>query len=259
MTFFSLSLLVLGLISQLACTAPRAPGSQDLTPPATRPAPAPAIPAAATPAAPSPAPAPAFAPLSIAAIGDSLTSPTPRTPNYLSELQKLCPRSRIDNFGVGGNMVNQMRARFERTLFAASRPRYTHVILFGGVNDLYSDLTAGRTVALIERDLSAMYQRAREANIHVVAVTVTPWGGFKRYFNASRQAATLELNRWILEQPSGGQVGSAVDAYPLLSCGTPERLCPELAAPFKDGLHFGPKGHERLARALHAQVFGSCL
>ena len=48
-------------------------------------------------------------------------------------------------------MVNQMRRRFDDDVFGPGKPAYTHVIVFGGVNDLYSDLTAGRTPALIER------------------------------------------------------------------------------------------------------------
>ena len=46
---------------------------------------------------------------------------------------------------------------------------YTHVIVFGGVNDLYSDITAKRTVAKIESDLSTMYASAREHGAKVVA------------------------------------------------------------------------------------------
>jgi lysophospholipase L1-like esterase len=49
-----------------------------------------------------------------------------------------------------------------------------------------------------------------------------------------------------------------IDAYPLLSCGDAERLCPELAAPHKDGIHFGPAGHEKIGAALYEQVFKSC-
>jgi lysophospholipase L1-like esterase len=66
------------------------------------------------------------------------------------------------------------------------------------------------------------------------------------------------LNRWILAQPAAGTVDRAVDAFGLLSCGDPTKLCPEYAVPFHDGLHFGPKGHERLGRALFDEVFSGC-
>jgi len=202
--------------------------------------------------------APAPAPVIVAAMGDSLSDPRAGGGKYLDVLRKRCPRSRFDSYGKGGEMVNQMRRRFSDDVFGPGKPAYTHVIVFGGVNDLYSDLTAGRTPALVERDLTAMYDAAHRHGAKVVAITVTPWGGFTRYFNPTRLAATLEVNKWILAQRAAGAVEAAVDAYPLLSCGDTTMLCDRYTAPFKDGLHFGPAGHERLGEELYAQVFAGC-
>ena len=197
-------------------------------------------------------------PVVVAAMGDSLTDARSSGGKYLDVLRKRCPKSRFDNYGIGGQMVNQMRRRFADDLFAPGKPAYTHVIVFGGVNDLYSDRTAGRTPAGIERDIAAMYEMAHRHGAKVVGITVTPWGGFTRYFNQSRLAATLEVNRWILAQRDTGVIDAAVDAYPLLSCGDPTVLCARFAAPFHDGLHFGPGGHEELGEQLFAQVFSNC-
>ena len=206
---------------------------------------------------------PAFAdppkqPVTVAAIGDSLTDARSGGGKFLDVLRDRCPRSRFDNYGKGGQMVNQMRRRFADDIFGPGKPAYSHVIVFGGVNDLYSDLTAGRTPAKIEQDLLLMYQTARQHGARVVAITVAPWGGFTRYFNASRSAATLEVNRWILAQRDAGTVDAVVDAYKLLSCGDATVLCPRFQAPFKDGIHFGPEGHRKLGEALYDQVFSSC-
>jgi lysophospholipase L1-like esterase len=197
-------------------------------------------------------------PVVVAAMGDSLTDARSHGGKFLDLLRQRCPRSQFDNYGKGGQMVNQMRHRFDDDVFGPGKPAYTHVIVFGGVNDLYSDLTAGRTPALIERDLATMYDHAHRHGAKVVAVTVSPWGGFSRYFNASRSAATLELNRWILAQRDAGAVDAVIDAYALLSCGEPTVLCPAFTAPFKDGLHFGREGHAKLGEALFAQVFAGC-
>jgi lysophospholipase L1-like esterase len=201
---------------------------------------------------------PARAPVVVAAMGDSLTDARSHGGKFLGILQQRCPASRFDNYGKGGQMTNQMRRRFADDLFGPGKPAYTHVIVFGGVNDLYSDLTAGRTPAGIERDLAGMYEEAHRHGVKVVALTVAPWGGFTRYFNPSRSAATLEVNRWIVAQRDAGAIEAAIDAYALLSCGDPTRLCPRYMVPFSDGLHFGEEGHERLAEALFAQVFASC-
>jgi lysophospholipase L1-like esterase len=191
-------------------------------------------------------------------MGDSLTDAHSLGGKFLELLRERCPDSQFDNYGKGGQMVSQMRARFDHDLFAPDRPAYTHVIVFGGVNDLYSDLTAGRTPAKIEHDLAQMYDAAHRHGAKVVALTVAPWGGFRRYFNPSRGAATLEVNRWIFAQRDAGRADAVVDAYGLLSCGDPKMLCPAYVAPHKDGLHFGPDGHRRLFEALVAQVFGAC-
>jgi lysophospholipase L1-like esterase len=194
----------------------------------------------------------------VAAIGDSLTDERVGGGKYLEVLRKKCPESRFVALGKGGEMVNQMRRRFRRDVLLDGDKAFTDVIVFGGVNDLYSDLTAHRTVAKIEDDLSTMYGLAKERGMRVTAITVAPWGGFSRYFNQRRADATRELNGWIMLQVLGGKIDAVVETWPLLSCGDPERLCPEVAAPFKDGLHFGPLGHQKLGEALFAQAFADC-
>ena len=195
----------------------------------------------------------------VAAVGDSLTDARSSGGKFLSYLRERCPESQFDNYGRGGEMVNQMRRRFERDVTAPGKPVYTHVIVFGGVNDVYSDLTAHRTPQKIEGDLLKMYEMARAAGIEVVALSIAPWGGFRRYFNPTRSAATLEVNRWIERQANEGVVEHFVDAYGLLSCGDPEKLCPAFVPPFNDGLHFNVKGHEVLGEALFTGVFSDCL
>jgi lysophospholipase L1-like esterase len=198
----------------------------------------------------------------VAAVGDSLTDPRSGGGRYLDVLRKRCPKSRFDAYGVGGEMVSHMRARFARDVLGepadakSPKPRYTHVIVFGGVNDLYSDLTDGRTPAKIEADLTAMYEAARKQNMGVVAITVAPWGGLKGWYNTKRGAATREVNRWIAAQLKAGVIDGLVDSYPLLSCGNPERICKKLAR--KDGIHLNNAGHQVLGAEVYKRVFADC-
>lgn len=151
-------------------------------------------------------------------------------------------------------MVNQIRGRFEHNVLPILH-RYSHVLVFGGVNDLYSDLTAGRTTEKITTDLTRLYTASRLRDVQVIAFTVAPWGGFKRYFNARRGEATLRLNDWIRKQGTLGTVRHVIDSYALLACG--DALCPEHHEPFRDGIHFGPTGHASLGEAL-AQALPEC-
>ena len=139
----------------------------------------------------------------VAAMGDSLTDPKSHGGKYLEVLRQHCPKSRFDSYGVGGQMVNQMRRRFARDVLGdppdpdEPKPKYTHVLILGGINDICSDRSALRTNDKIKRDLSAMYGMAKDHGIRVVALTMPPWGGFKRYYNRRREASTLYLNQWI--------------------------------------------------------------
>ena len=194
----------------------------------------------------------------VAAIGDSLTDPKSNGGKYLQALRTRCPESTFDSYGRGGEMVNQMRKRFECDVIdhaRADRP-YTDVIVFGGVNDLYSDETAGRTVEKIAKDLAFMYGRARTAGLRVVAITVAPWGGFSKWFTPHRGDTTRKLNAWIAAQLDDGKIDRVVDAHALLACDDRERLCPDFAQ--KDGLHFTAKGHQKLGEALFAAAYADC-
>jgi lysophospholipase L1-like esterase len=193
----------------------------------------------------------------IAAVGDSLTDPRSHGGGYLDYVKARCPGLELDNFGRGGTMVNQMRRHFDEEVASSQKP-YTHLVVFGGVNDLYSDLTALRTPAKIETDLGYMYGVAKARGMRVIVLTVAPWGGFTRYFNPSRGEATHTLNAWIREQPAAGRVDGVIDAYALLSCGDPDTLCDRFFTPFKDGIHFGPEGHRLLGEALYRAAFSDC-
>lgn len=198
----------------------------------------------------------------VAAMGDSLTDPRSHGGKYLQWLQKSCPQSRFDSYGVGGQMVNQMRKRLSRDVLGKPadkdhpKPRYSHLLVLGGINDICSDRTAHRSNSKIMRDLSAMYRAAREHGIRVVALTLPPWGGFTRFYNRRRAASTFALNRWILAQQGAGKVDAVLDVFPLLSCGDRELLCPEYGWP--DKVHWSKAGHEVVGKALHAQVFANC-
>jgi lysophospholipase L1-like esterase len=192
----------------------------------------------------------------VAFMGDSITDYKSHGGQFIRYLEQRCPESRFDNYAKGGEMVNQMRRRFA-ALFPSTKEPYSHVVIFGGVNDLYSDLTAHRTNERIQADLLAMYTTAREAGAEVIALTVSPWGGFRKYFNARRGKSTLALNEWIQSQ-SGTTVAHVVDTHPLLRCGHPDELCPEYGKPFRDGLHVGKEGHRIIGQALYETVFMNC-
>lgn len=196
----------------------------------------------------------------VAALGDSITDQRSGGGGYLKELRKACPGSMFLDFGKGADMTNQMRRRWEQDILPqVGSLGLTTLLVYGGVNDLYSDLTAHRSNSRIEEDLTKIYSGARKAGLEVVAVTVSPWGGFSRYFNERRGHNTQLLNSWILGQVAEGLVDHAVDSYTPLSCGEPTKLCADYQVPSTDGLHPAKEGHKILGQKLHAEVFSDCL
>jgi lysophospholipase L1-like esterase len=189
-------------------------------------------------------------------VGDSLSDGNVGGGAYLSEALRGCPGVELVNRARGGWMVNQMRRDLERV--EAELGRFSHAVVFGGVNDIYSDETAGRTPDKITRDLEAIYAIAKRHGARVIGITIAPWGGFARYYNPKRAESTRTINAWIAARAASGDIDAAVDAGTALSCGDPERLCPEYEPPFRDGLHFGPAGQKRLGQAL-ARSFAPCL
>ncbi len=192
----------------------------------------------------------------VLAIGDSLTDPRSNGGGYLKPWGAHCPQCRFTNIARGGAMVNQMLAQLRRHLLETDT-QYSHWVVFGAVNDLYSDITASRKLPKIERDLFTIYAMGHQNNSLVIAITVAPWGGFRRYYTEQRGANTAELNRWMTMQQTIGAVDFVVQSGPALSCGDSTHLCPSLSKPYHDGLHFGAEGHQQLGVALLAVLGNS--
>lgn len=198
----------------------------------------------------------------VAAIGDSLTDPRAGGGKYLSALARRCPESRFDAYGVGGQRTDHMRWRFVSDLFGKStpwqkKPKYTHVIVLGGVNDLATTSMFDARIERIRANLSYMYAKGHARGLQVIALTVPPFGRL-RGVRDRRLEAIEHLNDWIVAQRTSGLVDYAVDIHPLLSCGDSAVLCPSYRRFPNDQVHWGVSGHELVAEALHRQVFSDC-
>jgi lysophospholipase L1-like esterase len=237
---------VLLLASVAVSALPRARGSERLDPvdrawidAAGKPAPAPA---------PAPAPPPKRAYV-VAAIGDSITSFASGGGGYVKALARMCPASRFDGYGIGGQRASDLRARFEEDLFAKGKPPYTHVILEGGVNDLLVGTMDAARLAAIEKDLSAMYAMARARGVSVVALTVPAW----------LKATSLQLSMDDALDDFIVASAPAVDLRGLLGCKDDAgAVCPEFRRVPSDSVHWNARGHEVVAGAIHDAAFADC-
>jgi lysophospholipase L1-like esterase len=182
----------------------------------------------------------------IVAMGDSTTAGTPafkspieappngrgdRTSHYAYWLMASHPEWEVLNRGVNGERSDQIRGRFERDVVAAA-PKA--VVIIAGVNDVYQ----GRSPEHVSAELSAMYARAAQAGIRVVAGSIIPYNTATPEQNARMR----QINEWIRHQPGIVFIDTRAAAA---AAGNPDRLLDSA-----DGLHPTPAGYHRMADAI---------
>jgi acyl-CoA thioesterase I len=186
----------------------------------------------------------------IVALGDSTTAGTPgflsplESPpagtgdpesQYAYWLMNAHPEWDVLNRGVNGERSDQIRARFDRDVLAAS-PRV--VVIIGGVNDVYQGRPASHVIA----ELRAMYQQARAAGIPVVAGSIVPYNTA----TADQNSRVCEVNSWIRNSATREHGVIFVDTRAAVAApDAPDRL-----AESPDDLHPSAGGYRRMAEAL---------
>ena len=182
----------------------------------------------------------------IVALGDSTTAGTPasqspveappagrgdETSQYAYGLMEAHPEWQVLNRGVNGERSDEIRARFDRDV-AAEQPRA--VVIIAGVNDVYQ----GHPVEGVTAHLAAMYARAADARIPVVAGSILPYNTATPEQNARMR----RINDWIRRQPG---IAFADTRSAVAASDDPDRLFDS-----SDGLHPTPAGYRRMADAI---------
>lgn len=174
------------------------------------------------------------------AIGDSITEGG----YYTNRLKNRCGADLFESHGVRGQRTNTILGRFDSDILANN---YKDAMILAGVNDLVSDIS----VENIESNLSAMYAKAKQKNMRVIAITLTPWKGYSQW-NEQRQGKTEQINEWVRNHPAN--VDIVVDAYTTLNDGT-DKLKPE----YDPGDHLHPNlvGYNALGDAIFAVAYNN--
>jgi lysophospholipase L1-like esterase len=192
--------------------------------------------------------------MTIVCLGDSTTAGTPSFKSPLEAppagegnersqfawwLRQARPAWTVLNCGVNGERSDEIAARFNRDVLA-HQPDV--VVIIAGVNDVYQ----GRPVAHVIEQLAAMYVRARQADIAVVAGTIVP-------FNTATPAqndAMHEINAWIAGQAPAG-IAVADTRRAVAASDDPDRL-----AGSPDDLHPDVDGYRRMAEEIGRRIEG---
>lgn len=186
----------------------------------------------------------------IVAIGDSTTAGTPgfQSPReapphgrgnaasqYAYWLMQMHPEWDVINQGINRERSDQIGARFDADAIALEAAA---VVIIAGVNDVYEGLEA----AHVERQLAAMYRRAADAGIAIVAGTILPYNTA----TPDQNARMREINDWIRMRSSEGRRIAFVDTRAAVAA----RDNPDLLAGSPDGLHPDVQGYRRMADAI---------
>jgi lysophospholipase L1-like esterase len=186
----------------------------------------------------------------IVAMGDSTTAGTPafkspreapprgsgdETSQYAYWLMKAHADWDVINQGVNAQRSDVIAARFETDVIAL-KPAV--VVILAGVNDVYQ----GRPAQHVKDQLSAMYTRAHDAGIRVVAGTIIPYNSATEDQNARMH----EINDWIRSQARADPGVIVVDTRAAVAA--PGK--PDMLASSPDGLHPDAAGYHRMADAI---------
>src|SRR4051812_33726088 len=183
----------------------------------------------------------------IVAMGDSTTAGTPafqspreapprgsgdETSQYAYWLMQTHPGWEVINQGVNAQRSDVIAGRFDAYVIAR-KPAV--VVIIAGVNDVYQ----GRPAQHVKEQLAAMYKRAHEAGIAVVAGSIIPYNSA----TADQNARMHEINDWIRAQATSDSRLVFVDTRAAVAApGEPDRL---VSSP--DGLHPDAAGYKRMA------------
>jgi lysophospholipase L1-like esterase len=188
--------------------------------------------------------------VTIVAMGDSTTAGTPafqspreappdgrgdETSQYSYWLMHAHPEWNVINQGVNGERSDQIRARFDADV-VARKPAV--VVIIAGVNDVYQ----GRPAPHVQEQLEAMYKRAHNAGISVVAGTIIPYNSA----TPAQNRAMHDINGWIRAQAHADPGVIVVDTRAAVA--SPRD--PDMLSSTPDGLHPDAAGYQRMANAI---------
>jgi lysophospholipase L1-like esterase len=198
-----------------------------------------------------------------------------RTSQYAYWLERMHPAWNVTNCGVNGERSDQIRARFERDVVAAGTTSpakagghdvppstetpapsafsgtvetsvesgfsRTIVVIIAGVNDIYQGLSAGHVI----EQLRAMYERAAECGIGVVAGSIVP-------FNTAtpdQNARMRDVNDWIRDHADAGSIEFADTRAAVAASDNADLL---FESP--DQLHPSPEGYRRMGDVISGAI-----
>jgi lysophospholipase L1-like esterase len=188
--------------------------------------------------------------VTVVCLGDSTTAGTPLFASAIEAppdgrgdersqfaywLREARPAWTVLNRGVNGERSDEIARRFDRDVLAYAP---SAVVILAGVNDVYQ----GRPAADVISQLAAMYRRAREIGIPVVAGSIVAYNTA----TPAQNAAMHEVNAWIRDVAA--REPGVVFADTRAAAAAPDD--PDRLSGSPDGLHPDIDGYRRMAAVI---------
>lgn len=187
--------------------------------------------------------------IKIIALGDSTTAGTPgfcsprecpphgqgdEQSQYAYWITKKNPNYEVVNQGVRGERSDHILKRFDADVLAYHSQG---VIVLTGVNDLYR----GSSVDVIQKNLIQIYDKAKRANIRVLACSVIPYN----FSSPEVKQRMRVLNEWIRDY-SREKGNGFCDTFKAVE--NPKKPGNLISSP--DGLHPDKDGYRKMGEAI---------
>ncbi len=193
--------------------------------------------------------------LRVVAYGDSITA----NGGYVSFLGQQNIGT-VENKGTIGHTTYQLNNEYESTV---ANKGYTDIIIFGGINDLYNEVSSGRSVSesvkRISSWLQSMYDSAHADGMRVIAATITSSKGYSTTYNGGVIEWTQkhydiqkQVNAWILSKPNN--VDAVVDVDSKLRDPQDHAKLLDMYAS-NDKLHPNSAGQKIIGEAIYESAF----
>jgi lysophospholipase L1-like esterase len=176
----------------------------------------------------------------IGAFGDSITVGGGKSWGYVKKLEQRSV-GKAEVFAKSGASSSYIKSLLIKTL---ETKQFHDIIILAGVNNIKNNKNG------VIADLQEMYSYAKSKGSRVIAMTITPYKGY-RTWEQDAQDDIIAVNNWIKFEAK--EVDVVVDIYSaVVDPNDPEKMKDSVTS---DGIHPNGEGHILMAEAIYETAY----
>lgn len=177
-----------------------------------------------------------------ACLGDSITA---NASGYVTKLQtRYQPARVIKNHGISGYRSDHVYSLVWTP--SVKTGGYRQISLMVGINDIVQGVSA----ATINANLDLIYDEALARSMHVVAITVSPFGNYASWTSGLQTVLETVNSHIATKVAANPSMMRLIDAYAFMGDSDATKL--KAAYDNGDGLHWNEAGHTAFEQQFYA-------